>query len=216
MDLSAARGPAVLSTDPAARGGDVSHKTMLAVAWLHQVDAESAVPVLAGFDGASAVDTVVQPGPEPPDGRRRLEMAPRLRAHARQYHPVGAQPRATDRPPHGGPRLAAPHSHLSWSVDWQRSRAWTKEPILRTFQVKRVALPLWRLLLSHLERDWGAGTWWAKPAWNRRTRHAFILDLRRLFWRDRAECSPCMVALAELENTPQPLTLRQDLTGRAV
>jgi DDE superfamily endonuclease len=97
----------------------------------------------------------------------------------------------------------------------EECRAWTKAPILRTFQVQLVALTLLRLLQAHLERGWGAGTWWAKPEWNRRKRHASILDLRRLFWRYRAEFSQFLVALEELEKIPQPLTLRQDRPGRA-
>jgi hypothetical protein len=62
----------------------------------------------------------------------------------------------------------------------EECRAWTKAPILRTFQVQLVALTLLRLLQAHLERSWGADAWGAKPAWNRRKRHASILDLRRL------------------------------------
>lgn len=228
-------------------------KTMLAVELLRQADAESAVPVLAVFDGAYAVDTVVQPCLEPPEGRRRLEIVTRLRVDARLYHPVGAQPRAKGRPPKWGPRIAAPQHHLYWPMGWQCSRAWvygrrrqfhykqlrcrwavsgphipvhalvvrmvgyedpwflvttaldlsaaqvveawaarfrqedgfrdhkqrlgmeecrawTKEPILRTFQVQLVALTLVRLLQAHLDQVWGAGTWWFKPPWNSRKR----------------------------------------------
>jgi DDE superfamily endonuclease len=261
-------------------------KTMLAVDLLRQADAESAVPVLAVFDGAYAVETVVQPCLEPPQGRRRLEIVTRLRVDARLYHPVGAQPRAKGRPRKWGPRIAAPQHHLYWPVGWQHSRAWvygrmrqfrykqlrcrwavsgphipvhalvvhmtdyedpwflvttapdlsaaqvvevwaarfrqedgfrdhkqrlgmeecrawTKEPILRTFQVQLVALTLVRLLQTHLDQVWGAGTWWFKPPWNSRKRHASILDLRRLFWRYRMEFAQFLVALEELENIPQ-------------
>jgi DDE superfamily endonuclease len=97
----------------------------------------------------------------------------------------------------------------------EECRAWTKEPILRTFQVQVVALTLLRLLQAHLDRGWGATTWWAKPVWNRHKCHASILDLRRLFWRYRAEFSQFLVALEELEKIPQPPALRQDLNGRA-
>jgi hypothetical protein len=94
-------------------------------------------------------------------------------------------------------------------------RAWTKEPILRTVPVHLVALTLLRLLPGRLDQAWGAGSWWSKPEWKGRKRPASILDLRRLFWRDCPEFSPFLVALEDLEKIPQPLPLRQDLTGRA-
>jgi DDE superfamily endonuclease len=273
-------------------------KTMLAVEWLRQADAESAVPVLAVFDGAYAVDTVVQPCLEPPGGRRRLELVTRLRVDARRSHPVGAPPHAKGRPPKWGPRIAAPQHQLYWPVSWQRSRAWvygrlrqchdkqrrcrwavsgphlpgyalvvhmagdktpwflvttaldlsaaqvveawaarfrqeegfrdhkqrlgmeegrawTKEPILRSFQVQLVALTLVRLLQAHLDQVWGAGTWWFKPPWNSRKRHASILDLRRLFWRYRMEFVQFLVALEELENIPPTPGQCRRAAGRA-
>lgn len=91
----------------------------------------------------------------------------------------------------------------------EECRAWTKEPMLRTFQVQLVALTLLRLLQVHVDRAWGAGSWWLKPDWNRRKRHASILDLRRLFWRYRAEFSQFLVALEESEKIPQPHGLCQ-------
>jgi hypothetical protein len=97
----------------------------------------------------------------------------------------------------------------------EAGRAWTQEPILRTFQVPWVALPLLRLLQAHRECAWGTGSWWLKPEWNRRTRQGAILDLRRLLWRYRPECSPFLVALEELEKIPQPLGLSSDFAGRA-
>jgi hypothetical protein len=48
-------------------GEPLRTRTMVAVGWLHQVVAESAVPILAVFDGASAVHTVVPPCLEPPE-----------------------------------------------------------------------------------------------------------------------------------------------------
>ena len=97
----------------------------------------------------------------------------------------------------------------------EECRAWTKEPILRPFQVQRLAMTRWRLRQAPLERGWEAGTWWVQPEWNRRQRHASILDLRRLFWRYRTEFSQFLVALEELEEIPQPPTLGPDPTGRA-
>jgi hypothetical protein len=97
----------------------------------------------------------------------------------------------------------------------EECRAWTKEPILRTFQVQLVALTLLRLLQTRLDHAWGSGNWWLKPEWNRRKHHASILDLRRLFWRYRAEFSQFLVNLEDVEKIPQPLGLRRDLTGRA-
>ena len=65
-------------------------KTALAVAMLRQADAESAAPILGVFDGAYAVDTVVQPCLECGPDQRRVELVTRLRADARLYHPVGS------------------------------------------------------------------------------------------------------------------------------
>lgn len=97
----------------------------------------------------------------------------------------------------------------------EECRAWTKEPILRTFQVQLVTLTLLRLIQARVDQAWGAGSWWLKPEWKRRKCHASILDLRRLFWRYRAEFSQFLVALEELREIPQLLSPRQDITGRA-
>jgi hypothetical protein len=93
--------------------------------------------------------------------------------------------------------------------------AWTKEPILRTFQVQLVAQTLLRLLEGRLDQAWGAGSCWGKPAWNQRKRHAAILDLRRVLWRYRPEFSQFLVALEKLEKIPQPQGLGQNLTEKA-
>jgi hypothetical protein len=97
----------------------------------------------------------------------------------------------------------------------EECRAWTKEPILRTFQVQLGALSLLRLLQARLDEAWGAGTWWYKPAWNAHKRHASILDLQRLFWRYRSELSQFLVALEEWEKIPQPHGLSQKPTEEA-
>lgn len=261
-------------------------KTALAVELLRQADGESAVPILAVFDGAYAVATVIQPCLQPQPGQRRIAIITRLRTDARLYHPAGTRPRAKGRPPKWGPRLAAPQHHVYWAVDWQpgrawvygrqrrfrykqlrcrwavsgpqrpvhvfvvdmagyeepwflvtsalhlsaaavvevfaarfrqedairdhkqrlgmeECRAWTKEPILRTFQVQLVALTLMRLLQARLNQVWGPGRWRLKPEWNPRKSHASILDLRRLFWRYRDEFGQFLLALEELENLPQ-------------
>jgi hypothetical protein len=97
----------------------------------------------------------------------------------------------------------------------EECRAWTKEPILRTFQVPLVALSLLRVLQAQLDQGWGEGRWWLKPEWHRSKRHAPILDLRRLFWRYRAEFSPFLVALDRLEKIPQPQGLGRNPTEDA-
>jgi hypothetical protein len=97
----------------------------------------------------------------------------------------------------------------------EECRAWTKEPILRTFQVQWVALTLLRLLQGRVDQAWGSGSWWLKPEWNPRKRHASILDLRRLFWRHRREFSQFLLDLEELGKTPQPHGLCRSLTGEA-
>jgi hypothetical protein len=85
----------------------------------------------------------------------------------------------------------------------EECRAWTKEPILRTFQVQLIALALLRLLQARIDHAWGSGSWWSKPEWNPQKRHASILDLRRLFWRYRVEFSQFLVTLEALEKIPQ-------------
>jgi DDE superfamily endonuclease len=273
-------------------------KTALAVELWRQADAESAAPILAVFDGASAVGTVVEPCLAPQAGPRRTEIVTRLRTDARLSLPVVTSRRAKGRPPKWGPRVAAPQQHLYWPVGWQRSRAWvygrlrqcrykqlrcrwavsgphipvhvlvvhmagdeapwflvttaldlsaaqvveawaarfrqedgfrdhkqrlgmeecrawTTEPILRTFPVQLVALTLLRLLQARMNEAWGAESWWLKPAWHARKRHASILDLRRLFWRYRREFAPFLVALEELENIPQPPGHCRHVAGRA-
>jgi hypothetical protein len=87
----------------------------------------------------------------------------------------------------------------------EECRAWTKEPILRTFQIQLVALTLLRLLQARLNHAWGHGNWWITPAWNPRKRYASILDLRRLFWRYRGELAQFLLALEKLENRPKTL-----------
>jgi DDE superfamily endonuclease len=97
----------------------------------------------------------------------------------------------------------------------EECRAWTKEPVLRTFQVQLVALTLLRLLQARVDRTWGSRDWWGKPDWNRRKHHASILDLRRLLWRHRTTFAQFLVCLEEREKAPQPDGPRQEATGRA-
>jgi hypothetical protein len=96
----------------------------------------------------------------------------------------------------------------------EECRACTKEPILRTFQVQLVALTLLRLLQERLNQAWGHGSWWLKPEWNPRKRHASILDLRRLCWRYRAEFTHFLMAREELGNLPQTTGQCRNPAGR--
>lgn len=89
----------------------------------------------------------------------------------------------------------------------EECRAWTKEPILRTFQVQLVALTLLRLFQRRLDQAWGREGWWLKPEWNRRKRYPSILDLRRLFWRDRVALGQFLLKVEELKNIPDTLGL---------
>ena len=262
-------------------------KTALAVDMLRQADAESAAPILAAFDGAYAMSTVVKPCLNPPEGKRRIDIVTRLRKDARLYEPL--EPSAKNpkggRPRKWGKRLPAPQDHAKWNVQWQTSRtyvygrmrcfrykrlrccwsvsgpreimhayvfdvpgydklwstitgagdlspaqvlsanggrfrqedgfrdhkqrlgmeecrAWTKEPILRTFQVQMLAQTLLRLLQFRLDKTYDAA-WRPAPPWNPRKHHASILDLRRLFWKHRARLSQVLAALADLNKPPQ-------------
>ena len=85
----------------------------------------------------------------------------------------------------------------------EECRAWTKEPVLRTFQVQLTAQSLLRLMEFHLDDVCGKATWWSAPEWNRRKRHPSIQDLRRLFWHHRHRFSQFMLRLEELAKPPQ-------------
>lgn len=84
----------------------------------------------------------------------------------------------------------------------EECRAWTKEPVLRTFQVQMVAMTLLRLMQFRLDATWGAGSYGLKPQWNRRKQHPSILDLRRLFGRHRAGFSKLLLKLEEITKVP--------------
>lgn len=263
-------------------------KTRLALAMLRQADEESAAPILAAFDGAYAMQTVIRPCLEPGPGQRRIDFVTRLRKDARLYHPLARRSKNPQggRPRKWGRRMAAPQHHEQWDVSWQQGRAylygrmrtfrykrvrcqwavsgpehlvdayvfevegyrkpwytvtsalnlsasqvvaafaarfrqedgfrdhkqrlgmeecraWTKEPVLRTFQVQMIAQTLLRLMQFRLDTEWGAQTWWSSPPWNPRKKHPSILDLRRLFWRYRERFSKLLRRLEEMAKPPQ-------------
>jgi hypothetical protein len=92
---------------------------------------------------------------------------------------------------------------LKQRLGMEECRAWTKEPILRTFQVQLLAMTLLRLLEDRVDAAWGEGSWWVVPEWNPHKSHPSVLDLRRLFWRHRAEVSQCLLDLEEIEKLPR-------------
>ena len=98
--------------------------------------------------------------------------------------------------------------HKQW-MGMEECMAWTKEPVLRTFQVQMMAITLLRLLQFRLEESKEKGTWWEKPPWNPRKKHGSILDLRRLLWKHREELSQLMQDLEDLENFTPDLPNRQ-------
>ena len=63
-------------------------KTAVAVEMFRQADATSNSPILAAFDGAYAMETVVGPCLEPADTHRRIDFVTRLRCDARLYVPL--------------------------------------------------------------------------------------------------------------------------------
>jgi hypothetical protein len=263
-------------------------KTQLAAEMLRTAARQSAAPLLAAFDGAYAVATVIRPCLNPTAGERRIEFVTRLRRDARLYQEwtPAIRNRRGGRPRKHGLRLPAPQRHEQWGVRWQRGRAyvygrmrrfrykrlrctwsvsgpehavhafvfqvqgyskqwytvtsalqlsaadvlssfaarfrqedgfrdhkgrlgmeecraWTKEPVLRTFQVQLVAQTLLRLLQRRLDADGGRGSWWRRPAWNRHKRHPSLLDVRRLLWRHRREFSKLLLGLDDLAKPPQ-------------
>jgi len=82
----------------------------------------------------------------------------------------------------------------------EECRAWTKEPILRTFTVQMIAQTLLRLLAFELDAAHGPKSWWTPPEWNKTKSHPSVLDGRRLFWRYRTKFSEFL-----LEFTTVPL-----------
>lgn len=96
----------------------------------------------------------------------------------------------------------------------QECKAWTKEPVLRTFQVQMVAITVLRLLQFRLERQVGED-WWDKPEWNQRKQHASLLDLRRLLWSHRAELAKVLLDLEDLEKFAPDLQPRRKLGAKA-
>lgn len=86
----------------------------------------------------------------------------------------------------------------------EECRAWTKEPLLRAFQVQMVALTGLRVLQGRLEQRWPAGQWWHQPPWDPRKARASIVALRRLLWRHRPVFSLFLSELEELQKPPHP------------
>src|SRR5262245_39196904 len=97
----------------------------------------------------------------------------------------------------------------------EECRAWTKEPVLRPFQVQMVALTLLRLLQLRLDQSSELGSWWSKPEWYTQKRHGSIRDLCRLFWRHREVFSQLLVALEEPEKPSQAPTLQGKAINKA-
>jgi hypothetical protein len=263
-------------------------KTASAVEMLREAAEESEAPVLAAFDGAYAMETVIRPCLNPPEGRRRIDFVTRLRKDARLYHPLEVPKKSPQggRPRKWGRRMAAPQNHEKWDAPWQNGRAfiygrvrkfrykrvlcqwavsgpehlvyayvfevdgydepwytvtsardlspsqvvatvaaryrqedgfrdhkqrlgmeecraWTKEPVLRTFQIQMLAQSLLRLIQFRLDKERGEQTWWSPPAWNPKKKHPSILDLRRLFWRHRETFTQLLVRQEELAKPPQ-------------
>ena len=263
-------------------------KTAHAADMLREVDAESEKPILAAFDGAYAVETVIQPCLNPDDGGRRIDFVTRLRLDARLYRPLAETPKNPKggRPRKWGRRIAAPQNHAKWNVAWkigraylhgrtrsfrykrmrchwsvagpkhpvfayvfevegykkawyvvtsakklsasqvitvqaarfrqedgfrdhkqrlgmEECRAWTKEPVLRTFQVQLVTQSLLRLAQLELDLTWGESTWWHAPPWNPKKPHPSFLDLRRLFQRHRSRFSKLLLRLEEMKKPSQ-------------
>ena len=113
-------------------------KTAMAVEMLREVDAESAVPILAAFDGAYAMETVIKPCLNPPQGRPpdrvRHAIAARC-AIVRAVGRIGEEVAKGGRPRKWGKRLPSPQEHDKWNVPWQQGRAYVYGRI-RTFRYK--------------------------------------------------------------------------------
>jgi hypothetical protein len=96
----------------------------------------------------------------------------------------------------------------------EECRAWTKEPVLRTFQVQLVAQALLRLMPRKLAQE-QQDTWWTPPPWNPGKRHPSLLDVRRLMWRHREKFSHFMLRLEKFAKPPQAHFPCRRATARA-
>jgi hypothetical protein len=65
----------------------------------------------------------------------------------------------------------------------EECRAWTKAPIIRTFQAQMVALTLLRLLAERLDEQCGVGAWWSSQPWYQRKTAPSVRDVIRLLRR---------------------------------
>ena len=65
----------------------------------------------------------------------------------------------------------------------EECRAWTKAPIVRTFQGQMIALTALRLLAKRLDQKRGVGQWWSPQPWYRRKRQPSVRDVIRLLRR---------------------------------
>ena len=104
---------------------------------------------------------------------------------------------------------------LKQRLGMEECRAWTQEPILRTFQVQLLGMTLLRLLEDRVDKAWGEGSWWVAPEWNRHKSHPSVLDLRRLFWRHRSKVSQYLLALEEIEKLPPRPAGHEKMDARA-
>jgi muconolactone delta-isomerase len=99
-------------------------KTERAARLIRQADADSAVPVLAVFDGAYANTTVIGPCRDASRGRR-IDVVSRLRFDARLYRPAAPPtPGRRGRPRSWGERWPAPEDHADWEVAWVTGEAY--------------------------------------------------------------------------------------------
>lgn len=116
-------------------GETFAKKTESAVAMLREADSDSPVPILAGFDGAYANQTVIRPCLDATKGRR-IDVVTRLRCDARLYKPLPeVTVRGPGRPRKWGRPLPSPQEHERWGVRWQSGKAYVYGR-LRTFRFK--------------------------------------------------------------------------------
>lgn len=94
----------------------------------------------------------------------------------------------------------------------EECRAWTKEPILRSFQIQMVVMTLLRLIQLGMEGD---QPWWQRTPWYPQKRYASLLDLRRLFWQRREEFSQFVRQLGEMQKSDRNHEITHSQATRA-
>lgn len=92
----------------------------------------------------------------------------------------------------------------------EECRAWTKAPIMRTFQTELLALTVMRLLAKRLDETRGIDGWWSPQPWYPNKQKPSARDvlrlLRKALW-GFGQVAPPLETCSKVPSTPQPRLL---------